>query len=158
MVDSTVHVDENVGGGSGAGSAAGGAGAQTAAQLLQALAQSQSDMKRAYDQVISSLTENISKVASISEDFAKKQDTNVDEAMAGSNSVLAANQVTISNQSNNNAMNSAHIAATRSQTHFDNLQAIISLQLAGASFNQNAAQGYLAFNGHLQCGNAANAK
>ena len=115
-------------------------------------------MKRAYDQVISSLTENISKVASISEDFAKKQDTNVDEAMAGSNSVLAASQVTIANQSNNNAMYASHIAMSRSQTHFDNLQAIVSLNLAGAAFNQNVAQGYLAFNGHLQCGAATNAK
>ncbi len=135
-----------------------GAQAQAAAQMLQALAQSQSDMKRAFDQLTVSLTENISKVQSISQDFAKKQDTNVDEAMAGGNAVLASNQSTIANQSNNNAMNASHVAMSRSQTHFDNLQAIVSLMMAGAAFNQNIGQGFLAFNGHHQCGVTTNQK
>ena len=150
--------EQDVTGSAAGGEAAQGTQAQTAAQLLQALAQSQSDMKRAYDQVVSSLTENISKVQSLSEDISKKQDTNVDEAMAGGNAVLSANQVTISNLVNNNAANAVHIAQSRSQTHFDNLQAIVTLNLAGCAFNQNVAQGFIAFNGHQQCGVTTNAK
>ncbi len=148
--------EQDVTGAVAGGEATQGAQAQTAAQLLQALAQSQSDMKRAYDQVVSSLTENISKVQSLSEDISKKQDTNVDEAMAGGNAVLSANQVTLSNLVNNNAANAVHIAQSRSQTHFDNLQAIVTLNLAGAVFNQNACQSFLAFNGHHQCGVTTN--
>ncbi len=140
------------------GEATQGAQAQTAAQLLQALAQSQSDMKRAYDQVVSSLTENISKVQSLSEDIAKKQDTNVDEAMAGGNAVLSANQGALANLVNNSAANAVHIAQSRSQTHFDNMQAIVTLNIAGAAYNQNIAQGFLAYNGHHQCGVTTNAK
>ncbi len=150
--------EQDVSGSAAGGQSTQGAQTQAAAQLLQAMAQSQADMKRAFDQVFSTLSENVQKVTSLSEDISKKQDTNVDEAMAGSNSVLASNQVTIANQSNNNAMGQAHIAVVRSQTHFDNLQALISLNLAGAIFNQNACQGFLAFNGHHQCGVTTNGK
>ena len=135
-----------------------GAQAQTAAQLLQALAQSQSDMKRTFDAVTSSLTENLSKVQSLSEDISKKQDTNVDEALSNASGVLGSNQISISHLVTCNAALLAQQAASRSQTHFDNLQAIISLNIAGAAFNQNLAQGFVAFNGHHQCGITTNAK
>ncbi len=149
---------EEVAGAGAVGEASQGAQAQTAAQLLQALAQSQSDMKLAFDAVTRSLTENLSKVQSLSEDFAKKQDTNVDEALAGASGVLGSNQVTVSNLINTHAALLAQVAASRGQTHFDNLQAIVSLNIAGAAFNQNLAQGFVAFNGHHQCGITANAK
>lgn len=151
-------VNESVTGDSSTGQATGGAQTETAAQLLQALAQSQADMKRAYDQVLSSLSENLQKVQSISEDISKKQDTNVDEAQAGANGVLASNQVAVSNLVNNNAALLSQVAMARSQTHFDNLQAIVAMNLAGAAFNQNACQGFVTWNGHHQCGVTANAK
>ena len=148
---------EEVAGTTASGEASQGAQAQTAAQLLQALAQSQSDMKRAFDAVTITLTENLTKVQSLSEDFAKKQDTNVDEALSNASGVLGSNQISISHMVSCNAALLAQTAASRSQTHFDNLQAIVSLNIAGAAFNQNLAQGFVAWNGHHQCGVTANA-
>ena len=149
---------EEVAGAGAVGEAAQGAQAQTAAQLLQSLAQSQADMKRAFDAVTVNLTENLSKVQSLSEDIAKKQDTNVDEALSNASGVLGSNQVSISHLVTCNAALLAQTAVSRAQTHFDNLQTIVSLNIAGAAFNQNLAQGFVAFNGHHQCGITTNAK
>lgn len=106
--------------------ASGSSQGQVGDQMLQALMQSQSDMLRKFDQVVSSLTENMTKVSSLSEDISKVQDVKTEETMSGAQAALSAVQANVAN-----AM------MTRSQTHFDNLQSIVTIYLAGNALAQN---------------------
>ena len=123
-----------------------GAAAQLADQLSQALNQQTESMRRAFDEI----TTSISKMANISEDFAKKQDTNVDEAMAGANSVLAGDQVHLSRLVNNNVANSANVAQVRSQVAFDHLVAISNMGFANTTFALGICQTAASLEVHQQ--------
>ena len=105
---------------------AGSSQGQVGDQMLQALMQSQSDMLRKFDQVVSSLSENMTKVSSLSEDISKVQDVKTEETMSGAQAALSAVQANVAN-----AM------MTRSQTHWDNLQSIVTIYLAGNALAQN---------------------
>ncbi len=103
-----------------------GAQGQVGDQMLQALMQSQSDMLRKFDQVMSSLSENTTKFASLSSDISKVQDVKTEETMTGAQAALSAVQANV-----------ASAMMTRSQTHFDNLQSIVTIYLAGNALSQN---------------------
>ena len=106
--------------------AAGSSQGQVGDQMLQALMQSQSDMLRKFDQVVSSLSENMTKVSSLSEDVSKVQDVKTEETMSGSQAALSAVQANV-----------AAAMMTRSQTHWDNLQSIVTIYIAGNALAQN---------------------
>ncbi len=110
--------------------AAGSSQAQSADQMLQALiqsqAQSQSDMMRKFDQVFTSLSEQTTKFGSLSEDTSKVQDVKTEETMTGAQAALSVVQANV-----------AAAMMTRSQTHFDNLQSIVTIYLAGNALSQN---------------------
>ncbi len=105
---------------------AGSSQVQSGDQMLQALMQSQSDMLRKFDQVVTSLSENMTKVSSLSEDVSKVQDVKTEETMSGAQASLSAVQANV-----------AAAMMTRSQTHWDNLQSIITIYLAGNALSQN---------------------
>ena len=167
MVDSETHVDaaETVGGasGSGAGEAAGGAMAQVAAQALQALAESSTTMQKNFDAMMTTLTENIAKVASLSEnvskstseDVTKKQDTNVDEAQANASGNLTSNQTALSNLVNNSMANHVDMRATSLNRHVETLQTILTMNLAATQFATNVCQNILVAEIHQQSGRNA---
>ncbi len=107
-------------------SAAGSSQGQVGDQMLQALMQSQSDMLQKFEQVFTTLSENLTKFASLSEDISKVQDVKTEETMTGAQAALSAVQA-----------NAAAAMMTRSQTHFDNLQSIVTVYLAGSALSQN---------------------
>ncbi len=107
-------------------SAAGSSQGQVGDQMLQALMQSQSDMLRKFDQVFTTLSENMTKFGSLSEDTSKVQDVKTEETMTGAQAALSSVQGNV-----------AGAMMTRSQTHFDNLQTIVSIYLAGNALAQN---------------------
>ena len=106
--------------------ASGSSQGQVGDQMLQALMQSQSDMLRKFDQVTTTLTENMTKFGSLSEDISKVQDVKTEETMSGAQAGLSAVQANV-----------AAAMMTRSQTHFDNIQGIITIYLAGNALSQN---------------------
>ncbi len=116
--------------------AAGSSQGQVGDQMLQALMQSQSDMLRKFEQVFTTLSENLTKFGSITEDAVKRgslsedtsklQDVKTEETMSGAQASLSAVQANV-----------AAAMMTRSQTHFDNLQSIVAVYLAGSALSQN---------------------
>ena len=118
----TADVDAKVAQATTAGSSQG----QVGDQMLQALMQSQSDMLRKFDQVFTTLNENLTKSSSLSEDTSKVQDVKTEETMTGAQAGLSAVQANV-----------AAAMMTRSQTHFDNLQSIVTIYLAGNALSQN---------------------
>ncbi len=106
--------------------ASGSSQGQVGDQMLQALMQSQSDMIRKFDQVVTNLTENATKFSSLSEDISKVQDVKTEETMSGAMAGLSAVQANV-----------ASAMMSRSQTHWDNLQGIITIYLAGNALAQN---------------------
>lgn len=118
----TADVDAKVAQATASGSSQG----QSGDQMLQALMQSQSDMLRKFDQVVSSLSENMTKFSSLSEDVSKVQDVKTEETMSGSQSALSVVQA-----------NAAATMINHGQTHWDNLQQIVTIYLSGSALAQN---------------------
>ncbi len=119
-------VDAKVAQATAAGSSQGQVGDQMLQALMQAQAQSQSDMVRKFDQVFTTLSEQTAKFGSLSEDTSKLQDVKTEETMSGAQAALSSVQANV-----------AAAMMTRSQTHFDNLQTIVSIYLAGNALSQN---------------------
>ena len=151
--DVKVGVDEGVGGGSGAGQASGGALSQAVTQALQALTQNQATMQSGFEKLLSSLNENITKLAStsISEDTAKKQDTNVDEQQAAASGVLTSDQLALSRIVNSQAAFHADARAHSLHRHVETMQTILGMYLGGTQFAQNVCQNMLVADVHQQC-------
>ena len=106
--------------------AAGSSQGQVGDQMLQALMQSQSDMLRKFDQVTTTLTENMTKFGSLSEDISKVQDVKTEETMSGAQAALSVVQA-----------NAAATMINHGQTHWDNLQQIVTIYLSGSALAQN---------------------
>ena len=128
-----------------------GAGAQVAEQMLQALNQSQADMKRAMDHIVSSIAENMTRVSSLSEDISKLQDIKSEESMSAAKSIEVNDQVALARLVNNRSLYHLDTASSRAQTAHDNMQAILQLGFLGSQFAQNAMQNLMVADTHQQC-------
>ncbi len=141
--------------GASTGEASAGSATQVAQQALQALAQNQKTMESFYEKMMSSLTENITKVnqssVSTSEDTSKKQDTNVDEAQANASGVIVADQTALSRLVNSQAAFHADARAHSLHRHVETMQTIIGMYLGGTQFAQNVCQNILVSSVHQQC-------
>ena len=134
------------------GAVAGGSAVQgTAAQLANMISQIANNMEKLTDNLTTSINDNMQKMQSISEDIAKKQDTNVDENLAGQQAFNSGNSLALSNLVNNNMAFHANIAAARSQTYFDQLTTIANIHVANTSAISHLAHGLLTLDGHQQC-------
>lgn len=124
--------------------------------LQQMLIAHMSEMKSLSENINKSIQDNYNSMKNVSEQFATKQDTHVDEEMGGARGNASNNAVAISNLVNNNAARAADMGATRSQVSFDQLTAITNMHIAGQSLNSQLATALHVLDSHQQC--AANSE
>ena len=114
------------------------------------------EMRSLTDNMNKTIESQFSTFKSMSEQFATKQDTHVDEEMGGQRGTSGANNVAISNLVNNAYANMANLLGLGAATSRAQLDATVNMHIAGTAFTAQLVQTIAALEAQQQHG--ANAR